>query len=380
MNKYFLIGIFPLILSLSAFAQDPDETATQNESLKISGFARAKYELKDYSSNDEKLTFDALKLSVKYSKEDVFGGLEYRCYQFKTLCDFSALVDAYVGYNFDSQNTLKFGIQPVVFGPGRFWESNYYGGIVSQVGLADIHNLGLSYSLNFFDNNNLNLGYFYSDGGRYFGHSRDAARYTSNFVQSEPNDDVQMNLSEKNILSISLDRKIELNHENTNLILGGSFLSSTIEDDFSNQDGDRNAWAVYGNLSYKNLAVMLTVGQQRINGLGKDGLVMGSFDDTYTVANDGNFYTLDVNYKFGQFYVFDNVSIYGMLSQYKKENNDNNSSRNIFGVSLIKDKFEIAAEQIIGKNDPSIGGGKYDLAKGDDAKGNLTKINFLYHF
>ena len=204
MNKILLMGILPLISSLSAFAQDLDEAAIKNESLKVSGFARAKYELKDYSSNDEKLTFDALKLSVKYNKEDVFGGLEYRCYQFKTLCDFSALVDAYVGYNFDSQNTLKFGIQPVVFGPSRFWESNYYGGIVSQVGLADIHNLGLNYSLNFFDNNNLNLGYFYSDGGRYFGHSRDAARYTSNFVQSEPNDDVQMNLSEKNILSIFL--------------------------------------------------------------------------------------------------------------------------------------------------------------------------------
>jgi hypothetical protein len=143
MNKYFLIGIFPLISSLSAFAQDLDKTATKNENLTISGFVRAKYELKDWTKNDQKLTFDAVKLNINYQKDDVFSGLEYRCYQFSKLCDFSALVDAYVGYNFNAQNTLKFGIQPVIFGPSRFWETNYYGGIISQVGLADFHNFGL---------------------------------------------------------------------------------------------------------------------------------------------------------------------------------------------------------------------------------------------
>lgn len=384
MNKYFLIGIFPLISSLSAFAQDLDKTATKNENLTISGFVRAKYELKDWTKNDQKLTFDAVKLNINYQKDDVFSGLEYRCYQFSKLCDFSALVDAYVGYNFNAQNTLKFGIQPVIFGPSRFWETNYYGGIISQVGLADFHNFGLNYSLNFLDNNNLNLGYYYTDAGNYFGHSQDSARYTSNFVQSEPNDDIQMKMSEKNMLSLSLDRKIEFGDKNSKAVIGASYLRSELKDQFSHQDGTRQAWSAFSHVNYKNLALILTVGQQKISDFNTDDLVMGSFDNTYYVANDGDFYTLDLNYQFGQFYMFDHVNIYGMLSKYDKKNTNKNnykdSSRNVLGVSFVKDKFEIAAEQVFGKNDPFIGGGKYDLANGEGSKGELTKLNFLYHF
>lgn len=85
--------------------------------------------------------------------------MEYRCYQFDKLCDFSTLVDAYIGYNINDNQFVQAGLQPVPFGPDRFWESNYYGGVITQIGLEDVHNLGLKYQGKFDTGTQVELAY-----------------------------------------------------------------------------------------------------------------------------------------------------------------------------------------------------------------------------
>lgn len=163
--------------------------------LSVSGFLRAKYQDKDWSSNDHKLTFDAARINLDYASPHIFGHVEYRCYQFSKLCDFAPLVDSYVGYKFNENNQVQVGLQTVPFGPARFWESNNYGGVVTQIGLEDVHNLGASYKFKATPSTTLDLAYFNRDGGSYHGSSKDSSRYTSNYVQ--PEDSSQTYLQEK---------------------------------------------------------------------------------------------------------------------------------------------------------------------------------------
>ena len=105
--------------------------------LTISGYVRGNYQDKDYgeAASDQKIRFDAAQLKLDYEREELFGHAEYRCYQYDTLCDFSTLVDAYVGYRINETDQLVAGVQAIPFGPGRFWNNSLYGSINTTAGL-----------------------------------------------------------------------------------------------------------------------------------------------------------------------------------------------------------------------------------------------------
>ena len=86
-----------------------DATSMPGE-LSVSGFLRAKYQDKSWTENDHKLTFDAARINLDYKSPQLYGHIEYRCYQFDKLCDFSTLVDAYIGYNFNQQHHIQAGL------------------------------------------------------------------------------------------------------------------------------------------------------------------------------------------------------------------------------------------------------------------------------
>lgn len=67
-----------------------------------------------------KIRFDAAQLKLDYEHGPLFGHAEYRCYQYDRLCDFSTLVDGYVGYKLNKTDQVVAGVQPIPFGPGRF--------------------------------------------------------------------------------------------------------------------------------------------------------------------------------------------------------------------------------------------------------------------
>ncbi|MFU8926280.1 hypothetical protein [Acinetobacter puyangensis] len=390
MNKIiekFGIGVLTVGLNTSVFAGITiGDSQTAAGALNISGTLRANYQDKEYgeSVSDQKLKFDAAILHLQYESPNWFGKAEYRCYQYDTLCDFSTLVYAYAGYRLNSTDNITLGLQPIPFGPGRFWDSSFYASINNTMGLQDIHNLGVKYHVELPSSTQLDLSYFAMDGGHYHGDSRDSARYTANVVKSA--DPSKTSLQEKNmwIGRISQDLNF-LDIQDLKVSVGGSYWYSDIENHKNNGDGSRKAWALFNNIHYKNLAIVLTGGELSINN--KDSLntyysTFGSFDSEYDLANKGYFYTIDTRYTFEHVWEDINLTPYFVYSGYdKKEKSFDDSERHIVGVAMDYKNISLYTEYVMSKNDPFIGGTGSSLAAGDDGKRNkLLNIMLVYNF
>ena len=352
--------------------------------LAISGFLRAKYQDKSWTENDHKLTFDAARINIDYTSPQFFGHIEYRCYQFDKLCDFSTLVDAYAGYNINQNHLVQAGLQAVPFGPGRFWESNYYGGVITPIGLEDVHNLGVKYQGKFDNNTKLELAYFTGDGGKYSGpYSDDASRYTSNYVK--PEDPSLTHLDETNMFIARVEQQLTSLPEGVKGAVGGSYWYSDIDNKSNGLTGDRQAWALFGNIGYQNFDAALTVGKNKVDNQDSSNpnlSSMGSFDDNYMVANEGMFYTADIGYSFKNVGKLDSIRPYAMYSAYdKSEDGYDTSSRNILGVATYYKDITFVAEYIMGKNDFLIGGPSSSYGVGGDSETHeQVNLQLYYKF
>ena len=112
MKKRFLkeiVGFMSLILAFNANAElksDNEENALRE--FNFSGTIRAKYQNKDFTipAEDNKFEFDVAILNIGYDSKNWFGGVEYRCYQTDKFCDFSTLVDGFLGYKINNKDNV----------------------------------------------------------------------------------------------------------------------------------------------------------------------------------------------------------------------------------------------------------------------------------
>lgn len=353
--------------------------------LTVSGYVRANYQDKDYGevASDQKIRFDAAQLKLDYERGKFFGHTEYRCYQYDTLCDFSTLVDGYMGYHINKIDQLVVGVQPIAFGPGRFWGNSLYGSINTTAGLEDVHNLGLNYHFELPSATKFDLGYFAIDGGHYVGTTKDSGRYSANYVKS--NDALTSELQEKNMWVGRITQDLPLGVDGLNTQVGGSYWISDIENKTSSETGRRQAWSLFSKINYGNLGFTLTGGKNDVSN--KDNLnpntsLMGSYDTEYYVSNKATYYTADIGYSFKDVKHIGNITPYFMYSQYDKDQvGSKKSIRNILGVSIEHKKLALTAEYIMSKNDPFIGGNQNSLAMGDDNEWNkLLNLTMFYYF
>lgn len=358
-----------------------------NESgkLDIGGAIRAKYQYKDDAQQDKsKLEFADSKLVVQYTSPTWLGYADYRCYRSKELCDLSMLVDAWVGYQLDPQQQVSIGMMPVPFGPSQYWGSTYYEGTAYNLGLEDTHNLGIRYQYKT-EQNELSLGFYPYDGGNYVGQSNDASRFSANLVQA---DDLEhgTNIEEKNMLigriSHSFAPTATLNHT-----LGASYWHSALDNQRSGKTGQRDVWSVYGSSNWNQWNTTLVAGQQRLDNKDHnmpDISTFGAFDYPYQIANDYDFYSAELSYRF--------ANAYGRLSNIKPYLNysamDKNkkgfatSERLISGVGFNYGPMGIFAEYMLGKNDAMFGGDANSYAQGspDADWKKLLYISIGYYF
>ncbi|KQQ69442.1 hypothetical protein [Acinetobacter sp. Leaf130] len=390
MNKAFFkvgLGFVVVGMSLPTFAGvtfgDPK---SERGAVTVSGTLRANYQDKDYgeTTSDQKLKFDAAILNVAYESPDWFGKFQYRCYQYDTLCDFSTLVQAYAGYRLNSTDNITLGLQPIPFGPGRYWDTSFYAGINNTMGLQDALNLGVNYHFETPSATKIDLAYFATDGGNYHGTSKDSARYTANLVSSS--DPLKTDLNEKNMWMARVDQDLKfLSTDNLKVSVGGSYWYSDIENKKTSADGERNTWALFNRINYKNLNVVLTGGKQSItnkDALNPNSSTFGSFDGEYDIANEGYFYTVDTSYTFKNVRDSLNVTPYVVFSGFnKKEQDFDDSQRNIVGVAWDYKNISLYTEYLMSKNDPFVGGTGNSLAAGDDGKWNkLLNLMLVYNF
>lgn len=352
----------------------------------VSGTLRASYQAKDYGQpeSDQKIKFDAAILNVAYESPDWFGKFQYRCYQYDTLCDFSTLVQAYAGYNITLTDNIVIGLQPIPFGPSRYWDSSFYAGINNTMGLQDALDLGINYHFEMPTATKIDLAYFATDGGNYHGTSKDSARYTANLINSS--DPIKTNLNEKNMWMARVDQDIKfLSTLDLKVSVGGSYWYSDIENEKTSTDGDRNVWALFNRINYKNLNVKFTGGKQSISNkekLNHASSTFGSFESEYDIANNGYFYTVDTSYTFMDIRDSLTVTPYVVLSGFNKEEKGfADTQRNIVGVVWDYKNISFYTEYVMSKNDPFVGGNSTSLAQGDDSQWNkLLNIMLVYSF
>jgi len=361
------------------------DTNADSGKLTLSGYVRANYQDKDYgeAASDQKIRFDAAQLKLDYERGKLFGHAEYRCYQYDTLCDFSTLVDGYVGYRLNETDQLVVGVQPIAFGPGRFWNNSLYGSINTTAGLEDVHNLGLNYHFELPSATKFDLGYFTADGGHYVGTTKDSGRYSANYVSS--NDAVNSELQEKNMWVGRITQDLPLGIEGLSTQVGGSYWTSDIENKTTSETGRRNAWSLFSKINYGNLGLTFTGGKNDVTNkdtFNSNASLMGSYDTEYYVGNKATYYTADISYAFKDLKHIGNITPYFMYSQYDKDQaGSKDSVRNILGVSIQHKKLALTAEYIMSKNDPFIGGNKNSLAMGDDNELNkLLNLTLFYYF
>lgn len=384
----FCSGLIISSLSYSTFAEIRIGDAESNAGAIIfSGTLRGNYHDKDFSesvSNNRKIKFDAGIFRLGYESPKWFANAEYRCYQYDTLCDFSTLVYAYVGYRLNSTDQLTLGLQAIPFGPDRFWDSSFYASINNTVGLQDVLNLGVNYHVEFAEATQIDLAYFARDGGHYKGESPDAARYTANFIHT--NDPTKTDLNEKNMWLVRVKQDLNfLALDDFKASLGGSYWHSDIDNKTNHQQGSRKAWALFSQINYKNAGLTLTGGKLSIDNkdpLHPDSSTIGAFDTDYELANKGKFYTVDMHYTFNKVKDTVNISPYLVYSEYdKNKSSDKNSERHIAGITWEYKNLSMYTEYIISKNDPFIGGTSNSLAAGDDNKWNkMLNLTFMYNF
>ncbi|ATZ63286.1 hypothetical protein [Acinetobacter bereziniae] len=381
------LGLLALGLSLPVMAGITLGSAeSETGALTLSGTIRVNYQNKDYGEevSDKKVKLDAAILRLAYESPDWFGKTEYRCYQYDTLCDFSTLVYGYAGYRLSSTDYITLGLQPIPFGPSRFWDSSFFASINNTMGLQDIHNLGVNYHFEMPSATKVDLAYFATDGGNYQGESRDSARYSANMVKSY--DPLKTNLQEKNMWMARVDQDLKfLNTENLKISAGASYWYSQIENHKTTENGSRNTWALFNRIGYKNFNMVMTGGRQSITN--KDDLApnssgFGSFDSEYDIANQGYFYTIDSRYRFNNIRDALSLTPYLVLSGLnKKQKQFENSQRNIAGLAWEYKNATLYTEYLMSKNDPFVGGRSSSLAKGDDSKWNkLLNLMLVYNF
>ena len=374
-------------LMLPAYAEISFGDANSNAGkLTVSGYVRGNYQVKDYGqdADDQKIQFDAAQLKLDYERDDLFGHLEYRCYQYDHLCDFSTMIDAYVGYHLNPNSQIVVGMQPIPFGPARFWGNSLYGSINTTAGLEDVHNLGVNYQIKLPSLTQFDIGYFAFDGGHYSGqYTPDSGRYTANYVHSD--DPNQTDLEEKNMWIARIIQDIPLNVDGLSTQLGASYWNSEIDNKTTHKTGHRNSWSVFGKVNYQNFNVTLTGGKNDVSN--KDFAhpntsLMGSYDSEYQVANKATYYTVDAGYSFKDVGKIGNITPYVMHSRYDKDlAGSKDSIRNIIGVGIDHKQLSLVTEYIMSKNDPFIGGTSSSLAQGDDNKWNkMLNLTLFYYF
>lgn len=356
--------------------------------LTVSATLRAKYGYEKYgdgSNAGNAIKFDAAILNLDYNSPKFFGNVQWRCYEWSELCDFSTLVSAYAGYSLNKTDHITLGLQPIPFGPTRYWDTSFYAGLNTQLGLQDTLDLGTNYHFELPTATKVDLAYFVRDGGHYTGTgTKDAAHYTSNMIETE--DLAKTSTKEKNIFVGRVKQDLTfLNTDEFKVAVGGSYLRSTVDNKRVNQDGKRDVWALFSILNYKNLAVTLTGGKQKItneDNVHPDFTTFGSFDSADNIANKGTFYSVDSNYVFKNVWNNVNITPYLVFSGFNKDKAGwGNSQRNIVGAAFDYKDVSLYTEYVMGKNDNFIGGNANSLAQGDDGKWNkLVSVRFLYNF
>lgn len=385
--KSGLLCLIPAMLAVHGTAH----AIAVNDNLDIGGSIRARFDY-DPDRDLRKLSIDTLTADVNYTSDTWIGSAQYRVYggsypydYVSNIGDIAYVPWAWIGYKFTPEQQVQVGIHEVPFGLQPYFGNTYYEGLGNVIGLEEMYNLGVKYIRDTPDWN-MQAAFYPNDGGQGKGTSRGGKSYSINVALA---DDYVVNGSsnrEKDKIALRLVRKFKLGNWSSEL--GGSLLTSSLDNKDTGQDGRRNAYAIHFLSNNGPWGVQLQAARQDLKpkNAGTDKLVtFGSYDGTFNVAAKGNLYVGELAYDVpGKFGPISTVKLYGNYSFFdKSESAFKNSHRFILGSSFYFKDLWVAAEWIFGKNDPYIGGSSYTQSAGPGGTNqweNQLYINIGYYF
>ncbi|MGZ7459820.1 hypothetical protein ACXPVS_24605 [Pseudomonas sp. Ma2-10] len=379
--------VLPIVLALNQAVI----AAPVTENLDIGGAVRARFDY-DPDRDIQKLSFDTFRIDVNYNSATWIGSAQYRFYGGSYPYDYVDSIGdvafpswAWIGYKFDESQQIQVGINQVPFGLQPYFGSTFYKGLGNVVGLEDVHNLGVKY-INDGPEWNLQAAYYATDGGQWKGTSRGGKSYSTNVADADDYVADGSDNSEKNMIALRLARKLSLGDWKSEI--GGSLLTSTLENQDTGNDGRRNAFAVHYMGKNGPWGTQLQVARQQMTpeNAGTNKVVtFGGYDGTFNVASKGNLYVGELSYDLpGKYWLASGVRVYGNYSLFdKSESSFQDSQRFILGTSFSLKDLWIAVEWLHGKNDPYIGGSSYTQslgAGGSNQWENQLYANIGYYF
>ncbi|MAB97753.1 MAG: hypothetical protein CMK71_06755 [Pseudomonadaceae bacterium] len=377
-----LVIILPLEFTVAAPVTD---------NLDIGGAIRARFDY-DPDRDIQKLSLDTIRLDVNYKSDSWIGSGSYRCYggsypyeYVDSICDIAFPSHAWVGYRIDQGQQVHVGLNQVPFGLQPYFGGTFFEGIGNVIGLEDVHNLGVKYIKDTPDWN-LQAAYYPIDGGQGKGTSRGGKSYSTNIADA---DDYVVDGSdniEKNKIALRYTRKLEISNWASEI--GGSAFTSTLENQDTDKNGRRSAFAAHYSGKNGPFGVELQAARQIIspeNSGSNKYITFGGYDGTFNVAAKGNLYVAHVSYDLpDNYWLISGMQIYSNYSLFdKSESAFKNSQRFIVGTSFSFKDLYIYVEWLHGKNDPYVGGSSYtdSLAMGgSDQWENQLYTNIGYYF
>jgi hypothetical protein len=277
--------------------------------LSIGGAIRANYYLGDYTdpsgsspsrpsrADDDggTIALDTFRINLDYAQGPWVGKVEYRFYPGYAANNsdgYHFLHTGWGGYNFEDKSQVQVGVNRVPFGPGPygisqswFFDQHFY------VGLSDDMDLGVKYTKPM-GPLTVDMAYYYSNEGNYYGASEDSSRYSYDVV-----DESGTGYEERN--QVNLRAIYAFDHADVGMSLQYGQLKSNGPQD----DGDHFAASVHAVPKFGNwtLAMQLTYYSYNVEAdqpLGTDKLVQfGAYDFPTIVAAEAYIPAVSLSYK-----------------------------------------------------------------------------------
>lgn len=345
--------------------------------------------------------FDTLILKAEYDSSSLFGAAKYRIYGGAFpynrengynvyFGEFSFLQYGYAGIKLTPEDSISGGVQQVPFGIVPWFGSPFNENLGYALGIEEVYDAGVQYS-HVEKDLNYQFGYFPTDGGNYFGISRDAARYTTNIVRADGYLAGGTNNSEQHILVARGEYTVY-----RDALMSATFGASVWHSSLYNYDtrhyGSKQLEALhfvgtYGPWTFKTIGTRIDIDPR--NPGGRNSLItVGAYDATYNMATKGFFWSADLAYKLAlDTGPFTAIVPFVDYARYFKDRADfRDSERYIVGTSFdfrwVKG-LNVSAEMRIGRNDPFTGAGQFTQslgAGGDNKYKKAFYVNIGYYF
>ena len=337
---------------------------------------------------------DTFMLSAKYTSDNWIGAARYRFYgkdypyQYAPhFGDINFPEYAWIGYRFDSTQQVQVGLNQVPFGLQRLYSDSFLETLAFTMGLEDVDEVGAKY-IKDFGNWNLQTGYYARPAWEANGTSN-GSTYSTVVTPADPYVMGGSRNVERNMFVARLARHVQTGDWKGEL--GASVLTSTLYNQDTHRDGQRNEFALHYAGTKGPWGVKLQYTHQMMSPKNPGGdnqmLSVGGYDGTYNMATHGNLYQANASYAVPGSYFggwIKDVELYSTYDLFEKSDPQfHNTQRWMVGTAFSLKFLSIYVEWREGRNDPYIGGSDYaqSLAAGgiNGWKGQLF-MSIGYYF